>query len=539
MTSRQKSIYNSRLALPALVALSCIVYYPLFGAGFVTDFLGWMNCYAIGTAYFELHDCFSIQGLFYLPFTILYLTTSIFGYHPLPWYLLFAGLHGINAWLVLKLVREIIALFNIETVKYIPFAAAILFLFNPYQVEVVAWKACINYLTACGLLLATVICYSRYLRKREIKFLWGAIGAFFLSIFTVEFFFMTPFILVLLHLTYRTKINIREITGVIPFFAIIGIYILLTRVVLARYVGHYDIDTTALHPAFMMSAELKYAIKTLVFLRFWDYQFQDKVYGFLSSPLVGYVGIGFIVLFVVFYLARKNVLSQEFRFNTFLFGSAALLIVPVAHLYFYYIQYSENDRYTYLALAFLAGGLSMVLLQKKKILLQSIFWLYLVTSIACTLEMNRHWQVSTSVYNKLIDTFNWTAAPEVFILNLPDNYKGVFMFRNIGADSAFEEAVELERNIETGKIYDVMQYNMASPDDGVSTEFTDTSTIKVTFNQWGNWWWRNGIGASVRDNDKFRAVPAGQSYTLELRDVADGAVFVYFDGSEWRELTSL
>ncbi|MDX1406543.1 MAG: hypothetical protein R3330_00370, partial [Saprospiraceae bacterium] len=87
-----------------------------------------------------------------------------------------------------------------------------------------------------------------------------------------------------------------------------------------------------------------------------------------------------------------------------------------------------------------------------------------------------------------------------------------------------------------GKLYDIYQYNMATPQDGVTAVHVNDSTYQATFNQWGNWWWRNGIGGTPYETEKYVTRIDGQSFTVTFKDKAADAVVIYFDGQGWQEL---
>ncbi|MDX1477975.1 MAG: hypothetical protein R3301_09745, partial [Saprospiraceae bacterium] len=304
---------------------------------------------------------------------------------------------------------------------------------------------------------------------------------------------------------------------------------------IGKAVGHYHVELASLNPLHLASAELKYTFKLLFFGRLWPYPIQDTIYGTLSAPLAGGLALAALLGFAAWVLIRRKSLNNKLLFNTFLLFGAVLFILPIAHLYFYYLQYSENDRYTYFSLVFVC------------MLLPSLLWryrfgrfalgLYLAISVAATLHFNRLWQQSDQVHDHLAETFRWHDRSEVYLLNVPDNLRGMFMFRNIGGDSAFEEVLTLLKGDSVqAKIYDIYQYNMATPQDGVSAVQINDSTYQATFNQWGNWWWRNGIGGTPYRTDKYVTQIDGQSFSVTFKQMADDAAVIYFDGSDWQEL---
>jgi hypothetical protein len=534
-TIQSKSYYPDWRTFAVLLLFTLIVYSPVYGAGFVTDFLGWIDCYQ-NTSLIEAHTCFGVKGLYYIPFVLLYTASTLFGFSPLPWFLIFAGLHALNGFLLMRMLSALSELYSIKTTKLFLAASAFLFIVFPYQVEVIAWKACFNYLSACAFLLLTVHFYAQYLIGRNKKHLIASLGILFISLFNIEFALVLPFILAWMHLTRPgSKLNARDLAPVGLITGVIAVFLIFNRFVIGKYVGHYELDEEMLNPLALASAELKYLIKSVALFRFSPYKLQEQVYALASSPAAGGLFLLTLILAVLFVLVRRSKLSNGKLYFAFLSGSALILILPVAHLYFYYLQFSENDRYTYLALAFLLPALTFALLSIKGSAGKVILGIYSATALAFCLMMCFMWKDSQAIYSSIIDTFKWHDNDEVYLLNVPDNYRGTFMLRNIGADSALEEVIRLMAGKNTGKFYDVAQYNMATPGDGVFVEKIGSDSLKVEFNQWGNWWWRNGMGSLFYKNDKYKMTPAGKHYIMLLKDISPTAAFIYYDGATWVE----
>ena len=84
-------------------------------------------------------------------------------------------------------------------------------------------------------------------------------------------------------------------------------------------------------------------------------------------------------------------------------------------------------------------------------------------------------------------------------------------------------------------MYDIFQYNMTTPDDGVKVEQIGPMQLKVTFHQWGNWWHRNGIGASSYENEYYKAETLDYPYQVTFKQFPEGSVIIYQDGKDWKE----
>ena len=147
-----------------------------------------------------------------------------------------------------------------------------------------------------------------------------------------------------------------------------------------------------------------------------------------------------------------------------------------------------------------------------------------------------YWRQSTEIVHQLRDTFRWHDRSHVFVLNSPDNLNGIVMTSIIQAPSGIDELLDFQTSKPyTGVMYDVFQYNMTTPNDGVKVEQTGPMQIKVTFNQWGNWWHLSGIGASSYENEYFKAETLDYPYLLTFKQFPEGSAIIYQDGKEWKE----
>lgn len=527
------------VTLGIYVVVGCVLFYRLLGAGFVTDFLGWLECQQ-DTPFHLLFQCFGVKGLYFVPYTLLYALTALFGMSSWPWWIVFAGGHIVNAFLVTKLMRATMSLFDMRSNAWLPFLAGLIFLVHPYQVEVVAWKACINYIASCFLVLAVLWLYVRYLSSGSKRALGGSVAAYVFMLFTLEFALMVPVVLLLLHICLREprtdSPRARWLRAAIPFLIALIAYFLANGMLIDKPVGHYELEATAFHPLALGSALARYAAKVMFFARFLSYPVQTELYNFLDPQAIGAIVVAGILAWYGYVLVKSRKLSDGARFGSFSFGVAVLLILPIAPLYFYYLQFSENDRYTYLAMPFFAMGLVWVLWNVRFYLGKVLIAVYLCFCLYFTHFMVGLWAQNHAIYTRVLSTFRWDSGT-VYILNLPDNYRGTLMFRNIGGETALEEVLQF--TVDRGhhlNIYEVMQYNMATPTDGVSVQRLGDSTFRVEFKQWGTWWWRDGIGGASYIHERYEVEVHGQFYDVTFNNLRPGDKVVYFDGERWLEV---
>jgi hypothetical protein len=110
------------------------------------------------------------------------------------------------------------------------------------------------------------------------------------------------------------------------------------------------------------------------------------------------------------------------------------------------------------------------------------------------------------------------------------------MLRSFADDNAFGEMLALYKGVDIeSRMGIIMQYNMAKATDGVSVEVADSTTLKVKFNQWGNWWWRGGIGAGGYETAGYIVTIAdwGGEYTVKFKNKIPNAAYLYQQGGTW------
>ncbi len=111
------------------------------------------------------------------------------------------------------------------------------------------------------------------------------------------------------------------------------------------------------------------------------------------------------------------------------------------------------------------------------------------------------------------------------------------MFRNIGGDSSFDEVYRYIAGSDyTGKMYDVFQYNMTDLSNDFIVTKESENKIKIEFSQWGNWWWRNGVGGEKYQNEEYVAWPEGKYYYVEFKKPLEDAQVFYHSWEGWKEV---
>lgn len=521
-----------------------LFYYPTWNAGFVTDFLGWQERFDHSSVFNVLYN-FGVPSLHQLSNFFFFIFYKSFGINGLGWYLIFTTLHTVNAFLLYQFTKKLLDRLQATSIFFISFVGALFFLLSPYQTEVLVWKVCLNYLLVGTLLLASLQRTLYWLESTDQRGLYHAHLLFIISLFTLELSLMLP--LLNLSLIWLWTFSRGEMPDfkkrlfqlVIPQFAILGVYFLINRLLYGVWIGHYGAATHLNFQLFDVFANyFRYLSKYLLFSRYFEHSYKEALFlalGRLSIIIPAtLVGISLLVAYV-FHLKK---LAPRLQVAGWMLLAFFILLTPIITLYTQYLLHVENDRYGYVASMFFGIFLAAILSLLPRWLTVGLLTGWLFLSGFYLQKTVSFWSESTEVYNNLINTFDWYDKKEVYILNIPDNYNGVLQFRDLsGKDQAFKDALQyIRRKPYTGTLHEVAQYNMTTAMDGATAQRDSSGTIVVTFNQWGNWWWRNGIGASAYEKETFSFEPKGHFYELHLKAKPSDAVFIYQKGGKWVEL---
>jgi hypothetical protein len=531
------------LLFPVFLLITLIAFYPTIGAGFVFDFLGWQRVYDAGS-FGDILNSFGYSGNHQVLHFFFYSIYSIFHIKGLPWYIIFCTLHAFNAWLFYSWLTQINLRWKINAPGLLITLTCILFLIHPYNVEPVVWKVCIHYLLSLAAVLILLLYVPRYTEQGEHKYLWLSLLIFSLSIFLLELSYITPLVITLYlvidaYAAQKTSHTFKRVVVIISgMWGLLAAGLLLNKWTLGNWVGHYGASThLRLDIIGMMSTEIKYLVKHLTDARYFSFKTKSLIFDrILSNPelIFFFLVLGIAVVLVYFIRARKIPGYLHLAF----FGVAAsmLYVLPVSNLFFYHLHVGANDRLSYLPLLFLLAGLTALLSRAPRWAWISLMGIILLVQVYLQEKTITYWKESTAVLHSLRDTFRWHDRSHVFVLNSPDNLNGIVMTSIIEAPSGIDELIDFQTaKPYDGVMYDVFQYNMTTPYDGVTVEQTGPMQLKVTFKQWGNWWHRNGIGASTYENEYYKAETLDYPYMITFKQLPEGSAIIYQDGKEWKE----
>ncbi|MEO6168523.1 MAG: hypothetical protein ABIO46_13340 [Chitinophagales bacterium] len=534
---------NNFLVFVYFTVLVLAFYFPTRQAGFVTDFCGWQEKFDQGS-YLDIFTTFGWHANQQVAAFFFFSVYKIFGTNGWGWYLVFSLLHGANGWLAYRLFNRLLEKYTVRPAQLIALTGSVLFLLSPYNAEVLVWRVCIHYLLATFFMLLLLLRSISFLETGHTKYLWQVHGLFLLSLFTLEIALATPalsFIIAVIWMMDSTslKISYKRLTLLLaPQFVLIVFFFVLNKFLLNEWVGHYG---AAVHLNInfvdIASKYFKYLLKYLLFFRFWDYSFQMKIFSFIESTVFLYVMYGVLVaafLFGIVSFRKIKVQLKLISMSALLFFAA---LTPVITLYMVTLLYGENDRYGYLAAVFFWMMMALLFSLLPKKFFYGIAAATVVITVFFLLKINGWWAENDRIYKSLLNDFRWYDKEEVVVLNIPDNYRGLYMFRIYNEPSGLKEGLALIRKKPfMGDMHEVTQYNMMTPTDAVSVKADSLHQLKVTLSQWGNWWWWEGRGNADFDNVHYKVRFNGITYQLQFKSLKPNHAIIYQVGDRWKEL---
>jgi hypothetical protein len=262
------------------------------------------------------------------------------------------------------------------------------------------------------------------------------------------------------------------------------------------------------------------------------------VFDTMINPFIGFHLLLVTIGIIIFWAVR----IKRFKANTQmaflgLFGFF-ILILPVANMYFYHLMLAPNDRFGYVPVILLTLFILVLIDRIPGPARYIVLIVWLVMNLIFHQKLVRVWEKSTIAFETLTDEFRWYDKEKIIHLNLPDNFNGILIYSVINEPSGFAEILEYNRRQKfAGTMYDVYMYNMMSLDDGVTVEQISSNEIKVEFKQWGNWWFKDGIGAGNVETEFYKTRNAGHHYILEVKEPGFDATFIYQDGLSLKEFS--
>ena len=524
------------------------LYLPAAKAGFVADFSGWLASVRNLSFWNYLNrKGFLGQSLYQFTQFNTWVFYQLFGVNAWLWHLLFVTLHAINCMLLYKVAKKVMDLASVSRSEAIALTGILLFSISPYLSETIAWEPSFHFLQGLLLILLVLQMTFAYYETGNRRAMIGALAIYFLSTFSLEIFYVTPWLVGALAVYMwlcnpgdRRPLKIA-IGFVAPMLAVFALHLWLLKLMFGGWVAHIGTATVTGLKYTAFGKPLKYLFHLLFLGRFFSPAIRDHVYDACSHPVsVSLFLLTVVTLFIV-WIKRFSKLSGRLRAAGLMFAWLCIGLAILVPLWFQELQLVIYDRYLYFAgswfyllFALLISGLTVAYMRT------GLLVVFALVNLRFTILVNRYWGKSARVIDGLFTRLPDSGGKPYLLLNIPQNMNGVAM---IGAEkeSEFQLLHDLlypDKKIKT-TVYDGMAYNMLTPRDGAHVRVVNDTTMRVTLNQWGGWWWFAGMGGTDYENAAYRIKQndqgtTGCSYDLYLRKPADSFLILFSTGDNWK-----
>ncbi len=411
------------------IALGFICYWNILGSSFLSDDHLWLDVYR-GNLFSLLKNNFT--DAFFLPLTHLieFFLFKIFGYNYTVYHVITLLLHCMNALLVGTLLKKLYKYYKVKiTNNYVFIFVGLLFLALPYQTEAVTWYSAKSYVIAAFFFLISLICYLEFKESGKLKHLIISLISFALSILTKEIGIVLPLIIVLIELTSVEKIKTNSLKDISLFFIILAAYFIIRYFALGSLVGGYN---ESVHLGFDLKIIFyNYFLYILKFFAFFRYL---PAHNALVYTIMIISGVILISLFIIGLIKAKKEGKPALLLTIVLVVVFIILLLPVINLETTFLSQVQSDRYGYLP-SVAAVFIFVVIIDFIAIpfRVKNIFFLaILIVFTYFTIDTNRLWSSASAKSDKILRSIidqTTKRTKEIYIMNIPDNYRGIYMFR--------------------------------------------------------------------------------------------------------------
>jgi protein O-mannosyl-transferase len=393
------------------IILSAILFYPILNKNFAGDDFFVLNRLC-------LKNSFWIQG-FFRPvgdITLIW-TYKLFGFQPFYYYAFNIGLHGFNGFLVFVLCRQ--SLLCEEKLRTM-FAviAALLFIVYPFHLESIAWA--ISRSSSLGATFGLLSLLSlRLFRTPVVKYITAGFF-YFAGLACFENIFLLPLIAFVFIYEKPFKIK-RYIVWGLVFSMALAAHLAL-RI-------HYSGVIWGSYGEKMFTGGITYYFANVF-----------KVIGRLYVPptdnslfsMVSFIA-GLLFLSAMSFLLLYRYKTSKITVTNYIKILLALLVsLVIPFLFGVSTHTSESDRLLYFPSVFWAILVSFLLIQLAKrqltcIILTGLLFVYQLFFLRRGVQ---NWLKASETVAVILDKVKQTKERPLYIINLPDEYNGAYIFRN-------------------------------------------------------------------------------------------------------------
>jgi protein O-mannosyl-transferase len=400
------------IQLCLFVFASFILFFPILNNSFLSD--DFLVMRRIG-----IEKKILIKG-FFRPLSDLsmYFNYLIGGFDPKGYYAFNILLHGINSFLLFIFCKKWKWIDDTRKQNLFAVIAAILFLTYPFHNESIAW------IVGRGALWGNFFAFAALLFLKT-KFpdpakIFGACLCYFIGMaFYESLIFLPVIILILIQKDSEGGFKIKN--WGIAFAVTFILHIILRIAISGTVLGEYG--STIIHEKIAVYLVNIFKVAGRLFLPPSDDTKSSSVIFILLLAAI-------LLLLFMFYKQYKDNFRYKIFLKKFIMCLVVASIVPV--MFAVSTRTSESDRFLYFPSSFLCLIVSFLILTiiHKRSLIGATVLSLLLYNIFFLGKNNANWKKASSAVDNIISTIKaQQTLGKIFIVNLPDESDGAFIFR--------------------------------------------------------------------------------------------------------------
>jgi hypothetical protein len=242
----------------------------------------------------------------------------------------------------------------------------------------------------------------------------------------------------------------------------------------------------------------------------------------------------------VFY-KTKFYLKKEAKLILFLYSAFLFLLVPVLNLDRNFTFEIQSDRYGYAASMFFYAFLFITLYQfisKKVVYTIAIFSIAL--NCFLLIKSVSLWQKSGNLSLSLLKSYPLKSNQNAYLLNIPDNYAGVYTMRN-GFGEGLSN-VQNDKNFRYSSNDIIAWVNVFSNENETVVEKRDDATYFVRCLTNGKWYYFHGHGATDYETENYKVDfdEWNTAYNLTIKNKPKDTTYILqCYGDTWKIIDTL
>lgn len=523
------------------------LYLPAIRAGFVADSISWLEAIRDLSFWDYLNRTSSeIKSQYQFTQLITYLLFMVLGTHSWLWHLLFITMQALNATLLCRLCIRIFNDSHIVHGSIIATAGALLFCICPHISEVMVWIACYHYLQGLLFILLILGWVQAFLYSGQTKYAWWAGILFFISTYTLEVCYITPWVVLFLLLYYRIGLHWDEQSYrkalkifFVPMLLLLAVYMIQYRLLYGEWVSHIRTGSVKDGTMSMMAKVPKYLFNILLIGRYWNQDTIRKVYALCDSAkglAAFYAPLAAILGIIIIRFRQWN--NKAKAISLLLIWTLATFAVVVPIGFYDLIFPIACDRYIYVTCAFLCILITTLCsLIPSKVIRYSVFILYAGVNVLYTVRANGYWRQSAHIVNGLLTSIPDAGNKIIVTLNPPEGMYGIPMMGATGGGTLKRMHNLLYPTHPLNNItYDGASYYLYTGIGDAHAQWLNDSTLEVHA-PGGAWWIYNHLGNTGYENDAYIARKVDDGiYTITLKLPRDRYFFLIAVKDKWVEI---